>query len=208
MKLILTVLAIFILLLINELIWRKKKKHSELSRKFIHIVVGSLVAFWPFYLSYTDIRLLSLSFLVVVLISRKINIFKAIHSVQRSTYGEISFALSVGLLTLLTVNKWIYLTAILEMSLADGLAAIIGKSKLKNKTYTIFKHTKSILGTLTFFVISLILLTLYARFNLNSGFDLDFIFIALISALLENVSISGLDNLTIPIFITLMLRFI
>jgi len=63
MALILTVLAVFGLLLVGETWWRHQAVHGEFSRKFIHITVGSFVAVWPFFLTWSQIELLSLSFL-------------------------------------------------------------------------------------------------------------------------------------------------
>src|SRR6476646_2873629 len=121
MAVLLTLLIVALLLVVNEVWWRKHKTHSELSRKFIHITVGSFVAFWPYFLSWDTIRLLSVAFLVGVALSKYFGIFKAIHSVTRPTWGEMYFALAVGLVTLVTDSPAIYSVALLQMSLADGL---------------------------------------------------------------------------------------
>src|SRR5882757_6771805 len=120
MSFILCAAAVFVILCLSEYGWRRGYMTSEVGRKFVHITVGSFVAFWPFFLSWNQIRLLSLGFLVVVGISKYFRVFRAIHSVQRPTWGELYFALSVGLVTLVTHNKWIYMAALLQMSLADG----------------------------------------------------------------------------------------
>ena len=62
-------------------------------------------------------------------------------------------------------NKWIYLIALLEMSLADGLAAMIGYNLKVGKKYRVFGHNKSLAGTLTFFIVSVILLTIYTKYT-------------------------------------------
>src|ERR1700735_297787 len=120
MALLSSVFVVLALLIISEVWWRNTKVHDEVSRKFVHITVGSFVAFWPFFLSWGQIELLSAVFLVAITLSKYLNIFKAIHSVQRPTGGEIFFALAVGAIALITHNKWIYMTALLQMSLADG----------------------------------------------------------------------------------------
>src|SRR5690242_6050840 len=94
-----TVALVFLVLLASEAYWRKHQPDSEISCKFIHLSIGSFVAFWPFFLSWNEIRLLSLAFVLAVAISKWLNIFQAIHSVQRPTWGEVYFALAVGLLT-------------------------------------------------------------------------------------------------------------
>jgi dolichol kinase len=205
---ILLVLGIvFLVLIINEILWRKRKIYDELSRKFIHILVGSFVAFWPFFLTWREIEYFSLAFMAVVLISKKINIFRAIHSVQRTTWGELFFAMSVGGIALLTHDKWIFMIALLTMSLADGLAAVIGSNFKIGFRYQVFGHTKSTIGSFTFFVVSLILLISYGLFVPAESFKLVLVLYAFIATFLENISIAGFDNLTIPIFIALVLRF-
>jgi phytol kinase len=208
MSRILTVLAVLVILVGNEAWWRKKHRHGEISRKLVHIIVGSFVAFWPFYLGWTEIELLSISFFIVVIVSKHLHIFQAIHSVQRPTWGELFFALAVGGVALMTHNKWIYMTAILQMSLADGLAAIMGANYGNRVKYSIFGHTKSLVGSLTFLVVSFILLLFYYVTAPHVMFSDYFYLIALSAAALENISIFGLDNLVVPILITVTLKAI
>lgn len=204
MALTLTLLAVFLILLGSELWWRNHITHSEFSRKFVHITVGSFVAFWPFFLSWNQIRLLSLGFLVVVGISKYLHLFKAIHSVQRPTLGELYFALAVGLMTLITHNKWIYMAALLQMSLADGFAAVMGV-RFGKQSYLVFSHRKSMVGTATFFVTSLAILAVYSQL---AGVHLNAIFIlgaAALAAVIENFAVAGLDNLLVPLLVAVLL---
>ncbi len=198
---------VFMLLLLNELIYKKTKKVNEINRKFIHITVGSFIAFWPFLISWQDIRFISLAFIIVVLISRKWNIFKGIHSVVRPTFGEILFAIAVGAITLITSNKWIYLVAILQMSLADGMAAIIGTIFGKNNSYNIFGQIKSIVGSLGFFVSSFLIFFIYSlsvvvKLPLYLMFNL-----ALFLTFIENTGVYGLDNLLVPVLTVIFLKY-
>ncbi len=204
---ILEILVIVLLLLIlNELILKNTNKITEFNRKFVHISVGSFVAFWPFLISWQSIRLISLAFVAVVLISRKWNIFKGIHTVVRPTMGEVLFAVAVGGLTFITNNQWIYLIAVLQMSLADGLAAMIGTSLGKTNSYKVFGQIKSIIGSLGFFISSFVLLIIY---GLLSAAKLPFYLIinfSLFLTLIENVGVYGLDNLLVPLLTVLFLK--
>lgn len=205
MSIFLTILAVFVILVLNELLWRGRDVHGEFSRKFVHVSVGSFVAFWPFYLSWNQIKLLGLAFLIAVLISKRLKLFQAIHSVQRPTLGEAFFALSVILVALMTNNKWIYMASLLQMSLADGLAAVIGIRYGVGQSYLVFDHTKSVVGTLTFFVVSISILLTYVHFShVSIGTD-RLIITSLIASALENVAVFGLDNLFVPLFVALLL---
>jgi phytol kinase len=205
MVLIITVAVIFALLVGSELWWRRRGLRGEFSRKFIHITVGSFVAFWPYLMTVNEIRLLSAAFVVVVGISRYLNIFSAIHSVQRPTWGEVWFAIVVGVLTFTASDAHIYTAALLIMSLADGLAAIVGTSLGKRSRYQVFGAVKSVAGTLTFFVVTCIILVLYAVLTPGQTFSGWLIVVALGATVLENIGIKGIDNLLVPLFVAVCL---
>jgi dolichol kinase len=204
MAVVLTVLAVLLLLFANEVWVRIRHITAERSRKFVHITVGSFVAFWPFFLSHTEIMALSLAFLAGVAVSKYQNIFPGIHSVHRSTWGEICFALAVGLVALLTNDKWIYMAAVLQMSLADGLAAVVGTAYGHKNRYSVLGHTKSLVGTLTFFVVSATILLVYSHYG--TPLPLSFILsLSLGVSLIENIGIKGLDNLLVPLAVAVAL---
>ena len=205
MPFVLTILAVLIVLVANEIWYRKKALHDEFSRKFIHITVGSFVAFWPFFLSWEQIQILSLAFLIAIGISKAFNIFQAIHSVQRPTWGEVYFAVAVGLIALFTEEKWVYTAALLQMSLADGLAAVIGTKYGRRHKYLVFGHPKSLIGTATFFIVSFaVLVSLNSFFPTELGL-LTILGISLVATFLENIFVMGLDNLLVPLFVALVL---
>lgn len=205
MDIALTVLAVFILLVTSEIWWQKRVGHGEFSRKFIHITVGSFVAFWPFYLSWREIQALSVAFLIAILISKYLNLFQAIHSVQRPTWGEVFFGAAVGLIALMTQDPWIYCAALLQMSLADGLAAVVGVRFGNGQRYLVFGHAKTLVGTLTFFAVSLGLLTAF-----NSHFPVplgpgQLLGLSAAASVLENLAVKGFDNLLVPLLVVLVL---
>jgi phytol kinase len=206
MYVVLSVLIVFLILMCSEIGWRRHLLKGELGRKFVHILVGSFVAFWPFFMSWTQIRLLSVAFLIIVIISDKLKIFKAIHSVQRPTFGEICFALVVGLLTLVTRSKGIYAAALLQMSLADGFAAVVGTRYGGNNKYHLLSHTKSVIGTLTFIATSATILAGYSMFSVHGPLTLGQASAGVLgAAALENIGLFGLDNLIVPLFVGVLL---
>lgn len=202
---ILTIVAVFAMLVVSEWLWRHKNWHPEYTRKFVHISVGTFVAFWPLFLSSLEIALLSLAFVAVVGVSYYLGLFQAMRSVQRPTWGEIFFALAVGFLAYVAQNGWIYLAALLHMSLADGLAAIVGTKFGKSTRYKVFGHYKSVVGTATFIVISMAIFLGFFKFTPNH-FTLWFVPITLAAALIENIAVLGLDNLLVPLLVALSLN--
>lgn len=202
-----TVLAVALLVIVSELLWRRGNVDAEYTRKFVHVSVGSFVAFWPLFLSRNEIVGLSLAFVLVVVLSKYLHLFHAIGSVQRPTWGEVFFALAVGILAFVAQTGWIYLAALLHMGLADGLAAVIGTKFGRRTRYHIFSHPKSVVGTLAFFLTSLAIFAGYALFTPNS-FSLWFLAIAAAATIVENVAIRGFDNLLVPLLVAVGMNLI
>ncbi len=204
MNIFIALSIVFMLLVINEIWWRRKKKHSELSRKLIHILVGSFVAFWPYIMSVNSIRIISVLFTIVVFSSIKFNIFKSIHSVKRDSLGEIYFAISVGLITFINPSHLVYTISLLTMSLADGLAALVGTYYGMNRKYKVYGRSKTVLGSLTFFIVALVLILIYID-KTGHVFSLGYLAVAAGLTLIENISPKGMDNLLVPLVAALFL---
>ncbi len=202
---IVVVLVTFCILVGSEYLARSKDIHAELTRKFVHVAVGTFVAFWPFFLSWREIQVLSLAFFAVICISIKFNIFRSIHAVKRSITGELLFAIVIGLLALIVINKWVFMAAMLHLSLADGLAAIVGIGWGEKNAYKVFGRTKSIAGSAAFLVSSLCILAIYAIFAHGSTSLGTFLWLPFVATALENLAVQGTDNLIMPIFIALVL---
>ncbi|HUD81351.1 MAG TPA: hypothetical protein VMR08_01845, partial [Patescibacteria group bacterium] len=197
------------LLLIGEWLWRKKITKGEIARKFVHITAATFAAFWPLFMNRNDIVILSLLFVAALVVIKKLHIFNSLHSVQRATYGEIWYAISIGVIALVFKDDVIYAIAILHLALADGFAAVIGAGLAKRARNFRFRGCrKSIAGTLTFLIISFALNLSYWAFAThypinNSGIYLSPILYSLLSAaLLAGTEISapkGSDNVIVPL---------
>jgi phytol kinase len=213
MRLILTTFVGLLILLANEAWARIKRPNDEISRKAVHIILGCFVAFWPYYLSWLDIELLGVAVFISIYISKHVKyfsshfkLFKGMRNTQRTTWGEFFFAISVTLIALITHDKLIYTTAILSMGLADGLAAIFGTYFGKRTNYKIFNSTKSLVGSLAFFITMIILLSVYHAHASQPSNLLFLLVLAFTATALENISVLGLDNLFVPLLIAVALR--
>src|SRR5688572_5487942 len=198
------VAVVFVILVLAEYLSRYKGVHSELTRKLVHILVGMFVAFWPFFLSWGQIQALSVAFLVVILVSIKFRIFNSIHAVSRNVFGEVLFAVVIGILVFISTNEWVFAAAMLHLSLADGLAAVVGLAWGGGNSYRIMGRTKSVAGSLAFLAASFIILVWYAAFS-GSGYGAAFVWLPLVATLAENISGEGTDNLVIPLLVALVL---
>lgn len=204
----LSVLGVFFILVIAEYVSRTRRAiHSELMRKFVHIAVGTFVATWPFYFEWWEIGLVSLAFLLVVTLSIERNIFRSIHGVNRRSMGEVLFAVAIGFLAFLDGDPWIFAIAMLHLSLADGLAAIVGVHFGKRTRYHIFGYPKSWAGTLTFFCVSLLIMTFYVFGVMDTPDPALLLMVPVVATLVENFSVYGTDNLFVPVVVAGILKF-
>jgi len=202
---ILVVVITFCILVLSEWLARAKQIHAELTRKLVHVAVGTFVAFWPFFLSWRQIQLLSFAFFIVVCISIKLNIFSSIHAVKRNIMGELLFAIVIGLLALISTNEWIFMAAMLHLSLADGLAAVIGLGWGDNNKYKVLGRTKSVAGSVAFLVTSFCILALYGIFADSTTSFFTLLWLPFVATAAENIAVQGTDNLVMPMLIAVAL---
>lgn len=206
MLLLQTVLAIFVIVVLAEFLWRAKLLESEYSRKLIHITVGTFAAFWGFYLNDMQVVLLATAMFAVVLISRFVGLFAAIHSVKRKTWGELFFPLGIAMSAVITVSPWVFLAAVLHVSLADGFAAVIGRGYVKKYGYKVFGQQKTVVGTLTFFNASIFIILAVMLLAPELPISLALVLLVpLIASAAENIGMYGSDDLLVPIVVGFLL---
>ena len=92
------------------------------------------------------------------------------------------------------------------MGYGDGLAAVIGQS-VKSKKYNILGSTKSIAGSITMFIVSLVISICIFMFLGVEGLILKSFVLAIVATILEGISIKGLDNITVPLIITFIVAY-
>lgn len=208
----LSLVIIFVILAISELLWQKGRVRGEISRKIIHITVGTFIASWAFYMSFETIQLLSVALFAVVAASKMFHIFHSVHSVDRKTLGELLFPVGIGLAASLTQSPWVFAAAVAHMSLADGFAAIAGTLYLqRNKMaggYKIFRQTKTIVGSVTFYILSFVITAAALYFSpgaVVAGLPI-LVFLPVCAAILENISVRGTDNLFVPLLVVIVLN--
>jgi phytol kinase len=193
------------ILIFSEYLWRKAHIRGEFARKFVHIIAGSFIAFLPFWVSYHWIVVLGVASVVGAIVNRYTHLFHAIHGVDRITWGDVLSSIGGITCALIAPAPWIFAVAILHLALADGLAAVVGMKFSKN-FYRIFDHKKSVLGTITFVACSLAIVLVGKYIGDIKGITFAWIIlIPIISMLLENLGGYGLDNVTVPVAVLLIL---
>lgn len=71
MKIIIAAIFFLLLFICVEAVTKKYKLNKELSRKFIHIASGIIVAFLPLFMSFDQIAILGALFVPVMICPRK-----------------------------------------------------------------------------------------------------------------------------------------
>lgn len=202
---IVAIVVVFLILIFAEYLSRYKGVHSELTRKLVHILVGMFVAFWPLFLSWQQIQVLAVLFLVAVLLSIRYKVFNSIHAVSRNSLGEVLFAVVIGILAFIANDEWIFAAAMLHLSLADGLAAIVGLAYGDGNSYKIMGRVKSLAGSLAFFFASVAIMFWYVAFSGTDYSVVKMLWLPVVATIAENISGEGTDNLVIPLLVALVL---
>lgn len=204
------IIGIFGLLLIAELLGKYHILKGEYHRKFLHISAGSFIAFWPWLLSWSQIEAFGLVALAVMLANHFLGFLNYRGRIGRATYGDMFLALAIFMAARLTHNKIFFMLAILEVAVADGLAAVAGRAYEKEWAYKIFKHKKTVIGSMAFWLASVCILGagLLPAHDLISFKDYFLILILLPPALtiVENFSLLGFDNLLLALFTIAVLK--
>lgn len=203
---LIAVAPLFVLLVLSELLWRAKILRGEPARKSLHIIIGSYVAAWPFFLTAQHIEVLSLALFVGVAVSHKLKIFHAILDVRRRSWGDLFYAIGIGLTALISQSPWVFAAAILHMSLGDGLAGLVGSKWGKKTKYKVLGQAKSLAGSGAFMLTSIVILAIIVPGPMHLSLGLLAILLPLMATLAENLGAHGSDNILVPAVVALTLN--
>ena len=201
-------LYLFSVFLISIIFKKFKKDSSEIVRKIIHIGIGPLIPIALFLKIDQNSALIFTGIVsLMVLINYTYKLFPTIEDVKRKSYGTIFYCLSLFILIWLfwVDDPYALMTGFFVMTFGDGLAGLVGKS-FNSKSWIIFKQKKSLLGTMTMFLTSLIVVCLVGYAQQNS-FNLNYFAIAFLATFLEQFSFLGIDNFIVPISSALFFNF-
>ncbi len=184
-----------------SLIYKKlNPNNKEALRKIIHIGMGPLIPLAKF-LDIDQTSALYFTGIVSLLtfINYQSKLFPTIEDVDRKSYGTFFYCLSLFILIYLYWNKdpTSLIAGFFIMTFGDGFAGLVGKN-FQSKSWIFLNQKKSLLGTITMFITSLIVvfgLSYSQKYSLN----INIFTIAFISTAIEQFSIFGIDNFFVPI---------
>jgi phosphatidate cytidylyltransferase/phytol kinase len=189
------------------------KLKAEYTRKFVHIASGLLTLTFPVLLTNQWLVLaLCVSFAGLLLGSLALGFLPSINAVGRFTLGSLAYPTAVyGTFLVYSnyQNLLYFYYPILTLAICDPIAALVGR-RTGWKKYSVANEHKSLSGSIAFFVAALILgfvLLAAMNFSLLLPAVITVFFVAVLSAITEGISPKGLDNLTIPAIVVIVLLF-
>jgi phytol kinase len=199
----------------TRLLERVASPNPELLRKLIHVVMGLVATSFPWLFDRTwPVLLLSAgSLLALILLRSGVSVTRllqgVLHGVERSSWGELLFPLSVAIVFLLAEgDPLLYSVPILILTLADALAALIGVYYGQIRFSTL-EGCKSIEGSLAFFIVAFLCVHVAVLLFADTG-RVESLLIGLLMGVIvmmfEAVAWRGLDNLFIPVASYALLR--
>ena len=200
LKFIPIVVYIFSVFLISIIYKRFNEDNKEALRKIIHIGIGPLIPIAQ-YLKIDQNSALTFTAIISLLIflNYSYKLFPTIEDVDRKSFGTLFYCISLFILIFLFWEKdpSSLLAGFFIMTFGDGLAGLIGKN-LKSKSWVFLKQKKSLYGTITMFLTSLLVLYSLGYIQQNN-LNINFLIIAFIATALEQFSVIGIDNFLVPI---------
>jgi len=205
---LLVYIYVAILLIVTE---KLLDKWPELSRKFLHIMVGNVAFLLPiFQTSWVMAFVAAGPFILFTFLMSPYTPIKSIKgrtSTAGHSMGLVYYAITWTVLAYLFFDNMVIIAiGILAMSYGDGFASIIG-IRFGKKKYNVFGDQKSYVGSFAMFVftfITTVVALIYYGIPLSSYVILVLLGIALVAAIVEGLTPKGLDNLSVP-FVTAFL---
>lgn len=209
--------TIVIILIVSEWLNRKVQLKSIITRKFVHISIGLISAFSPWYFT-ESLMVIIMAILLTVgnLYMLKKDILASIHRHNTHNYGTVFFPFAFLLLTIFFWKKpLLFSSGMIVMAIADPLASTIGRSVTHPRMFTLWKENKSIEGSVFMFISSFLLLSVIIIYGSWFTHHLQYLpigvifslvgLVALIATAGEITSRNGSDNFSVPILIAMFL---
>ena len=190
------------------------KKYPVQSRKFLHIMTGNIASILPLFETRAIMAFLAAG--PFILFTFLMSPYSPIKSMRGKTseaghgLGLVYYAITWTILAYVFFDhREIIAMGILAMSYGDGLASLIGIKYGKRK-YTVFKDTKSYVGSLAMFLCTFLLLVVAIVFYtepLTARAVAYLLCMAGVATVVEGITPLGLDNLSVPFVTAVMYWF-
>jgi phytol kinase len=202
------------LLSLSALVVRHRwPEQREWSRKLVHIGTGAVVLIaWALRIDRLIAVPAAAAVTLLAALNHRVRVLPAIEDVDRHSYGTIAYGASITLLLALwwPEHRATVAAGVLVMALGDGLAGLMGPL-IPSPSWSVLGQRRSVVGTATMALASLTVLLLLAA--VTGGGDSPpstqaIVAITVIAVLLEQVANGGIDNLSVPIGVAALWRWL
>tara|TARA_B100001093_G_scaffold154212_1_gene146886 strand:- start:1799 stop:2410 length:612 start_codon:yes stop_codon:yes gene_type:complete len=177
----------------------------ELSRKIVHIGTGPVVPI-AWFLNIPALIAIPSAFVItfIALINHRWKLLPAVEDVDRESYGTVAYGVAICVLLVLywPEHAASVSAGVLVMAFGDGFAGLIGRA-VHSPSWTIWEQRKSFIGTTTMAVTSAAVLFALALITHSPIDPLRLLAVCLLAVALEQFSIWGVDNLTVPLAVAI-----
>jgi phytol kinase len=196
--------AVFVAILAAaEAATRRWGIEAELSRKAVHVASGVAAACLPLVMSFPTIVALALTFVPFMVVSRRIDLFPAVHRVERTTLGEVWFPLGVALAAAVVPHRAAFVFGVLVMGLSDAAASLAGR-RFGRRGYRALGGTKTYVGSAVFLGTTVVL----GLACTGGGPLIGVVVVAAVLTFAEGMLGRGTDNLALPVAGAALLRLV
>lgn len=178
---------------------------AELSRKVVHVASAVVAAGLPWVMPFGTVVALALAFVPFMVVSRRLDLFPAVHRVERTTLGEVWFPLGVALAAALVPHRAAYGFGVLVMGLSDAFASLAGRRWGRRGYRGLLGATKTWLGSAVFLATTVALGLACGR---RPVVVVAVVAVALVLTVVEGLLGRGTDNLVLPVTAAALLRLL
>ena len=184
---------------------RRWQGRREWSRKLVHIGTGAVLPIaWLFGIDQAIALPAAALVTMLAALNHRVGVLPAIEDIDRHSYGTIAYGASITLLL------WLYwpqqpaaaTAGVLVLAFGDGLAGLLGPW-IPSSSWRVCGQRKSLVGTAAMAGASLALLLLLRAVALVQQLPAPtpwaLVAVAAVAVLLEQWSLLGIDNLTVPL---------
>ena len=199
----LTVVIGWISIVLLGAIYSKKlwPQQKELSRKIIHIGTGPIIplAWWLEVPQHLAVGIAA-SVTILLFINNRLILLPEMESIKRKSYGTVAYGLAITILLTIFwgVNPAAVCVGVLIMAFGDGLAGLIGQN-VSSPSWKVWGQRKSIAGTFSLALVCFIVLGVFSQITIGNINYIYLLVITIVTVGLEQISMWGLDNLTVPL---------
>ncbi|KZX13295.1 diacylglycerol/polyprenol kinase family protein [Methanobrevibacter oralis] len=204
LALIVVYVYVIVIFLVAEIVL---KTRGDVSRKFVHIMVGNMIFAMPFFSNtWIMVWFLTLPITIALFFLTDYSPIKIKNIITESGHALGLFfyaAIWTVLIAIFNNYIWIVALAIVPLVYGDGFAALIG-AKFGKIKYHVFGGEKSLEGSLSMFFVTFVMSVFVWMVFFSLGYvmpEFNIVYILSISAvatICESVSYGGIDNLTVP----------